>query len=407
MRDFPRRFVPFVAFALVFAACQSGGTPGPATTTGQAVSTATAAPAPKAAIKLGVLIDLSGRFISFGKDIRESTALAAEEINKAGGVNGSKIELVVIDSAGDPEKAVVGYRELSDKGVFAVLGPISSGEAEVAYAQASRLETPILTGTANKEGITEIGKGWAFRDTASNTDLYTVALPAWAKKYNVKTAVLVFDAQEPVSSAAAKTAIPAVAKTVGITIVNNDAPITFNRGQTDFTSVVQRIKGTPADGLIIMSGPAEAGLIARELARQGEARPIVGHPAQNSNTFYEQGGVQINKWVLPSIFDPDRNDPAVKSYVAEMKQRDKEPPTVPEAANYYDIVKMVAKVLTEAKIDGGTDVKRARADLKKGLSALKDYPGVGGKITFTATGDADKTVFLFVVNGGKIEALGN
>ena len=352
-------------------------------------------------ITIGLITDLSGRFVTFGKDIDLATRLAVEAVNEAGGINGSMLEIEVIDTGGEPDQAVIGLRELADSGVFAVSGPLSSGEAEVVFVQAAQLGIPLMTGTANKEGITDLGEGWAFRNTATNTALYSVALPAWAEAYDIETAVLVFDEAEPVTAAAAQFSIPGVAPQVGIEIVNADAPITFSRGQTDFATTVQRIKDTEADGIILMSAPAEAGLIARELARQDETRPVIGHPAQNSNTFFEQGGADINDWVLPSIFDPNTSNADSVAYMETISAADSEPPTVPEAANYYDNILMLAEVMRAAGVDGNTSPEEARVAIQAGLLALSNFDGVAGETTFGGSNDADKTVYVYVVKNGE------
>ncbi len=139
------------------------------------------------------------RLVSFGKDFEVATNLAVEAVNAEGGVNGSMLEIETVDTAAEPDQAVVGYQELADEGVFAVSGPLSSGEAEVLFPQAPEVMVPIITGTANKEGITDPGEGWALRNTATNTALYTEAMPAWASEYGVRTAVLVYDEQQPVT----------------------------------------------------------------------------------------------------------------------------------------------------------------------------------------------------------------
>lgn len=408
------------ALALLAAACGDGDgtttTAAAAPDTTAAETTAATEPPPettttaapqddKPPIVIGLITDVSGRFVSFGKDIEAATNLAVDKVNAEGGVNGSLIELRLVDTGGEPDQAVLAYRQLADEGVFAVSGPLSSGEGEVLFAQAPSVALPIVTGTANKEGITDLGEGWAFRNTATNTALYTEAMPQWADAYDVQTAVLVFDEEEPVTAAAAMFAIPGVAQAVGVEIVNADAPITFTRGQTDFSTTVQRIKDTAADGLIIMSAPAEAGLIAGELARQDETRPVLGHPAQGGNTFFEQGGDAINNWVLPSIFNPASDSALTQEYLTGMAEVDTEPPTVPEAANYYDNILMLADVLGGAGIDGNASADDARAAVQQGLLALCGFQGAAGEICFLENGDAEKTVYVNVVIGGQLQPL--
>lgn len=377
-------------------------TTGGETETTAAETTTTAGEKPP--IPIGLITDVSGRFVSFGNDIELATRLAVEKVNAEGGVNGSMLEVSLEDTGGEPDAAVTAYRGLADDGVFAISGPLSSGEAEVIFPQAPQIMVPIITGTANKEGITEPGEGWALRNTATNTALFGVAMPAWASEYDVATAVLVFDEEEPVTAAAAQFAIPAVADAAGVDLVGD--PITFTRGQTDFSTTVQRITETEADGLIIMSAPAEAGLLARELARQSETRPVLGHPAQGGNTFFEQGGDEINNWVLPSIFNPASSDALTMEYLATVAAQDPEPPTVPEAANYYDNILILAQVMRDAGIDGTTDPEEARAAIRDGILALSGFQGAAGEITFMDNGDADKTVYINVVIAGELQPLG-
>ena len=80
--------------------------------------------------------------------------------------------------------------------------------------------------------------------------------------------------------------------------------------------------------------------------------PVLGHPAQGGATFFEQGGTDINDWVLPSIFNRASEDPDTQEYVAAMTEADPEPPTAAEAANYYDNILVLAEVMRQAGIDG-------------------------------------------------------
>jgi branched-chain amino acid transport system substrate-binding protein len=400
-----------MAVALIAAACGDDDvaetTTTTATTTTQPGTEPTEpTPEPKPPIVIGLITDLSGRFVSFGRDIDLATGFAVDKINAEGGINGSMLELRIEDTGGEPEHAVVSYRDLAEAGVFAISGPLSSGEADVLFTQAAQIGVPVMTGTANLEGITTPSMGWAFQNQATNTALYLEAMPAWAAAYGISTALLVFDEQEPVTAAAARFAIPAVAEQLGIQIVNVDDPITFTRGQTDFSTTVLRMRETQADGVILMSAPAEAGLLARELARQGETRPILGHPAQGGADFFAQGGSDINDWVIPGIFDPTLDHPLTVEYVATVLPADPAPPTVSEAANYYDNILMFAEVMRAAGIDGTWDAQDARAAIREGLLGLADFRGAAGLTTFLPDGASVKSVYIDVVINGERQRLG-
>jgi branched-chain amino acid transport system substrate-binding protein len=73
-----------------------------------------------------MLVDLSVTFTPWGVQVRDGMALAAEEINAAGGVDGRMIEIVIQDSENDADVGVTGFERLVEDGVVAVGGIISS-----------------------------------------------------------------------------------------------------------------------------------------------------------------------------------------------------------------------------------------------------------------------------------------
>lgn len=354
-------------------------------------------------LRIGLLTDQTGPSSSLGTDAQVAVELAVEQINDVGGVDGVPIRLIVRDSPGrDQQAAILGARELATRDdVVAIIGPVSSGEAEVAFVQASRLEVPILTGSAVVDGITEAGGGWAFRNQATNSLFYDESLPVFLGEYGVSRVALVFDDVTPFSIEAADV-LRSSAPEKGVTIVDE---LTFEPGQTDFSSIVQAIADLDVDGLFVMSGPAEGGGIASELERQGVDLPVLGHPAQNSASFRGAAPPDISRWVVPSIFVAEAGGARATAFEDQMEARDPTPPPQPEAANYYDIVYMLAQVAGRANITADTPVEEARRAIREGLLALQDFEGVAGPVSFLASGDTDKVVYTVVFEGDRVRLL--
>lgn len=355
-------------------------------------------------ILIGLMTDTSGPFTTVGKDIEAAVGLAVEEINADGGIDGAQLEVKKIDTSAEPPQAVTAYRAFADDDVVAILGPMASGEAQVVFKQAPRMKVPILTGTANEAGLTALGEGWAFRNTATNQDLYAVALPRWRDAYDIKTALLVYDEEQPTAAAAAA-AVPEVARAEGVELVNGGKAMTFRTGETDFSTLVQRIRDTQADGLIILSAPTEGGLLARELARQGERRPVLGNPPQAGASFFEGAGDAVDNWVLPAIFDSRRDDERTQSYAQKIAELDREPPTIPEAVNYYDGVYVIAEALRAAGVTADTPLEEAREAVRRAIFELEGFEGAAGTISFGGKPDADKTIYVKVIRGRSVESL--
>ena len=58
-------------------------------------------------IKIGLMCPLTGKWASEGQDMKNIVSLLVDETNAKGGINGSKVELVVEDDAGDPRTAAL------------------------------------------------------------------------------------------------------------------------------------------------------------------------------------------------------------------------------------------------------------------------------------------------------------
>ncbi len=351
-----------------------------------------------APMTIGLLTDLSGPVATFGTDIQAASELAVEEINADGGVNGSMLELQVVDTGLDPGEAVQGLRDLAtEQNAFAVSGPVSSGEAEVIFAQAPDLQIPMITATANQPGLTELGEGWAFVNTPTAVKAYAEALPTFALNYEVSRVALVYDDESPGPTATAELVVPAVAEQAGIEIVDT---ATFQVGATDFAGLVERVAAEDVDALFMMSLPVEAGLFAREMQNQGLDLPVLGFAAQGSGAFREAGGDAIHDWVIPTVFFPPASEAATE-FAAKMQEADPEPPTVPEAANAYEIIYMIAQVAEDAGIDGDTPVEEAREAIRVGLLGLSGFEGPTGAVSFLENGEAEKTVYTLVLTGAE------
>jgi len=101
-------------------------------------------------IRIGAILALSGNAAASGQSIRDGLLLAVDEVNKRGGVNGSRIEMSIEDSQGDPQVAVEIFNKmeltrpplfylsfLSNVGV--ALGPLTDEKKVVLIGHQSNL----------------------------------------------------------------------------------------------------------------------------------------------------------------------------------------------------------------------------------------------------------------------------
>lgn len=163
-----RIFPVLLVIAMVLAACGApAATEAPAPTeevmTEAPVTTEAPADEPSGPIKIGQLSDMTSTFTPWGLNVRDGMALAAQEINDAGGVNGRMIEIVVQDSENDGDIGVDRFERLVEDGVVAVGGVLSSGVGAPVAATAEQLHMPVFLVKSGTEAALTMDSRYTFR----------------------------------------------------------------------------------------------------------------------------------------------------------------------------------------------------------------------------------------------------
>ncbi len=115
-------------------------------------------------VRVGALVPLTRPgWVEAGRHLLAGLDLAVREVNDAGGIDGRPLELVVRDTAADPERAVAAVDELADLGVAAVAGEYHSVVARAAAARADALGVPFLCSSAVLDALTEESTEWVAR----------------------------------------------------------------------------------------------------------------------------------------------------------------------------------------------------------------------------------------------------
>src|SRR5438105_7212027 len=128
-------------------------------------------------VKIGVLTPLSPPGdASAGQFIVRGAKMGAEDVNAKGGVlGGRKIELVVEDDAGTPEKGAAGLRKLvSQDRVVAVVGQFHSSVTEAVQDLAEQLKVPVFLTQSSAKKLTEKHLTYTFRTHVIDPDRVTL-----------------------------------------------------------------------------------------------------------------------------------------------------------------------------------------------------------------------------------------
>lgn len=122
-------------------------------------------------VKIGVLLPLSGATSYYGEVQLNGIEFCADYINANGGILGGKqIELVVQDSAGDPETGMSAFEYLVDAGVSAVVGPYNSTVAAATAPLAIQHGVPYVICNATGESFMGEANKYVYRTNVGSTD---------------------------------------------------------------------------------------------------------------------------------------------------------------------------------------------------------------------------------------------
>lgn len=115
------------------------------------------------AIRIGLMCPLTGKWASEGQDMQQIVSLLVSEVNKAGGINGKQIELIVEDDAGDPRTASLAAQKLASAGVMAVIGTYGSAVTEASQNIIDEAEIMQIATGSTSVRLTEKGLPLFFR----------------------------------------------------------------------------------------------------------------------------------------------------------------------------------------------------------------------------------------------------
>ena len=116
------------------------------------------------AVRIGALVPLTRPgWVESGRHLLAGLELAVGEVNEAGGIGGRPLQLMVRDTAADPQRAAAAVDELAGLGVAALAGEYHSVVARAAAARSDALGLPFLCSSAVLDALTDEPTSWVAR----------------------------------------------------------------------------------------------------------------------------------------------------------------------------------------------------------------------------------------------------
>ncbi len=358
-----------LAFTLV-AACSAAPAPQPTAAPAQpAGQPAAAKPATGKPIKVGYVGSLTGVGADVGNANLGGAKLAVEDVNKAGGINGRPIELIIYDDQTDPATSVTRVEKLiTQDEVEAVIGGTHSATTMSNRMVSEKYGVVQLTPQAQNVEATQ-GVKWLFRGNSVDVDnadaIVDLAYAMGFKKPSVQHSTSAF-------GVSGGKGLQAAAEKKGIKAVNVES---HKEAGTDLTAQLLAAKNAGADLILTWAQGVDVALFAKTKKQLNFDVPLYGIDAAMHKAAPPIAGEAYEGVTAVTYVDTDRPEVSDLLFNRFVKAYGSEPTTWSSAALGYDAVMMISQGMKPA-VSG--DGKVDQAKFKTAMESINKYQGMTG-----------------------------
>ena len=373
---------------------------------------------------VGNLNTFTGSLSEFGPPLRNSVELAADHVNRAGGVGGASMVIISRDTAVNPVQGVDGAKALVDvENVVAIIGALSSG-VTIAVAQSVTVpqETLLISGASTAPSITVLeDNDFVFRTTPSDAS-QGVVLARVAQEQGYETAGIMYlnNAYGEGLADQFEKSFTALGGEVTARVPHEDVQPTY------VSELDKATEGDP-DVLAVLSYTGQASVYVREALEGDYADKFLFADGTKGAEWIE--GIDVWDALDGSLGTAQGSEgsPAKDAFENGYTDSYGVPPSHPFMAEHYDATVLVA--LAAAKAGSTTDsatirdslrfvanapgemVGPGRDEIAKALALIADgkdinYNGAGGDIEFDENGDVFGTIEIWQIKDGEISSTG-
>lgn len=319
-------------------------------------------------IKIGVAGPFTGGSSSMGVSMRDGVRLAAEEINKSGGVLGRQIQLVERDDEAKNERGVQIAQELINKEkVAATVGYINTGVALASQRFFQDAKIPVMNNVATGSVITkqfeDKPENYIFRNAAHDSIQAPMIVEEAITKRGFKKVAILADSTN--YGQLGRADLEAALKLKGITPV---AVEKFNIKDVDMTAQLLKAKEAGAEAVLTYGIGPELAQIANGMTKLGWKVPIIGSWTLSMANYIDNAGPGGEGARMPQTFIQEPTTPKRQSfiinYLKTFNPKNSRIDSPVSAAQGYDSIYLLAAAIKQAGSTDGPKIKAALEDLK-------------------------------------------
>jgi branched-chain amino acid transport system substrate-binding protein len=345
-------------------------------------------------IKIGVNAPLTGDIPKVGEGTKYAAEMWLEDINAAGGldVGGTKykVELVIDDNESKAESAVtVNTKLITQDEVSIIIGPQASKQAVPAGEVANNNETPMISPWSTNPNTT-LNRPWVFRACFLDPFQGPVVANFVTSEFGFTKAAVLYDVASDYPKGLAEFFKQAWEGINGPGSVV--AYESFTTKDTDFSAQLTKIKDSGAEFLFTPQYYNEVALIAQQAHQLGFTQPIVGSDSWGSAELIPLCGADCYGLYFSTHYAAAGATGATKTFIDRYNAKYG---YVPDdvAALTWDAFGLAQEAIQNCGTITG-DIKADRKCIRDGLSQIKEFDGITGKMDFTQGNDPIKCAVI-------------
>ena len=345
-------------------------------------------------LRFGLAMPLTGSQALYGQDQVKAAEWAVAEINKTGGVNGKKLEMIVLDTQADPQLGIQMTNRLVSVEKVPVFVTAWSGVVKAVAPIANDNKVVELSIGANSPDVATLGDYVYTTFPLADVDVAAVAKYAATTMGKKKAAVVYINNETGIVAAEVyKKAFTAA----GGQIVAYEA---YDQKATDFTGALLKVRAGNPDMIHLHGLVSDTPQVIAQMRQLGLTQPISSYSVAYNPKLVQQLGAAAEGVIATSLAPGVEDADAVKAYVARwVKEVGREPNGLPYTQYLYDAPYLVAAVF-KSLIDKKLPV--TGENFRKEMLAMKSFDlPLTGKITLGDDHTVVKPVYLMEVKGGK------
>lgn len=307
-----------------------------------------------------------------------------EGVNAKGGINGKKVEVILLDDECKPDKGVANVNRLIHQHkVHLVVGSTCSSVSIPLVDITAKEEVPQIIPQSTNTSITRKGSAWIFRTAIS--ERFFVALPAKYMSENAGKKVAYLYTTDGAGLAFAREYQAYMKRNYNVDPVY-DAQM--QETDLDFRAHLLKIKSLNPE-VIAIGGQHDA--LARIMQQSFEVGisskiPRVASSAASNAPVPELAGDAVKGLVFGAAFNCNDDRPVAQEFVKIAREKYNFRCPDHDVSQAYETAQIVKLALSRAKLDlTDASLKADRTAIRDALAGIKDYKGLAsGPINFCA-----------------------